>query len=330
MKMEVSSSSRRPPAASDAEIRAYLLPRLRDGQPPTLRAMREDLGGGGFSRLLRVRRQVEAEIAGPPAKEPAETAAVTEDLVERIGEMFEQQRQALEEWEQRVAARLDEAVSITRGSPTRPKGAGNAASSQTERLEAFERRLATLLGRFESLALGSAPAVAAASAVLGDVPPSWARQAAAAATASLDGRLESIERTMEASSERGREAFAEAAAVARTTTADALIELRMARSSMTLAMRDEIAGLRSWALSEIASAIAELTGQVREGFSRAVAIADRRAAAIRDVIIGITEIEMAQVDLMACLAESPTGGPRAMKRAARRKGRITGRRRITQ
>ena len=75
--MDAAPASRRPPTASDAEIRAYLLPRLRDGRMPTLRTMRADLGGGGFSRLLRVRRELEAERSGPTVQAPVDPMIVT-------------------------------------------------------------------------------------------------------------------------------------------------------------------------------------------------------------------------------------------------------------
>jgi hypothetical protein len=111
---------RRPPAASDAEIRAYLHPLLKAGRPPTYETMRATLGGG-FSRLARIKKQIERELAGhdgidEPGGDPVHLAG----LVATLEALVDRQRKALLEWERRSAA-------------------------QAERFEAVEQRLLAML-----------------------------------------------------------------------------------------------------------------------------------------------------------------------------------------
>lgn len=321
--MELGTAPRRPPAASDAEIRAYLLPKLRDGRPPTLRGMRADLGGGGFSRLLRIRKEIEAELAGDtPETEPAGDQIGAAELVAVLEGLFDKQWKALEEWEQRSRARL-EAVPPATGRPAAKaaRGGSDAMSAQADRLEAVERRLLIAIDKLQ--ALTKAPAAllkreSAVSAELSDVPPAWARQAAAAATAALDGRLESMMATVRDAADGARSAYEHAAEAARATASDASLQMQMARSTLTKAVGEFANAERSAALEGIRQALQELHSQVGGGFAAAAATADRRAVAIRDVIIGMTEIEMAQCEMFEAVADQDRSARTRLRASAAR------------
>lgn len=300
------------PASSDAEIRAYLRPLLKAGRPPTYKAMRATLGGG-FSRLARIKKQVERELAGGDAVEDhVGGQVVASDLVASLEGLFERQWKALEEWERRSLARLEPVTPAERApSVSRIKGITETSSAQADRLEAVERRLLAMLEKLQGMA--KAPAsppspvpvpVPAAAATLGDVPPAWARQAAAAATSALDGRLQSIEESMRDAAAGARVAFDLAAEVAREVVADASLQLQVARSTLSKTVREEFANPeRAAVLDGIRQAVRELRGQVVAGFSTAAAIADRRAVAVRDAIIAMVDIDLAQLELVGFAIE---------------------------
>lgn len=292
------------PASSDAEIRAYLRPLLKAGKPPTYKAMRATLGGG-FSRLARIKKQVERELAGDG---PADGLAVASDLAATLEGLFERQWKAIEDLERRSLARL-EAVPAAERSPSASKAKGviDTSSVQADRLEAVERRLLAILEKFQGMTKASVPPpspIPADAARLGDVPPAWARQAAAAATSALDGRLQSMEDSMRDSACGARGAFDLAAEIAREVVADASLQLQVARSTLSKTVREEFANPeRAAVLDGIRQAVRELRGQVVAGFSTAAAIADRRAVAVRDAIIAMVDIDLAQLELVGFAIE---------------------------
>lgn len=291
---------RRPPIASDAEIRAYLLPKLRAGRPPTYAVMRADLGGGGFSRLVRIRNQIEAELAGDVPESARRNAVASVDMVATLEALFEQQWKTLQEWEGRLIARFEGAQAPGRALTTKAKEAPTIGASHVDRLELVEHRL---MGAIDKLAaLARAPANAERPE---DVPPSWARQAAASAAAALDGRLQSMEETVRDNAAGAKGAFDLAAEIAREVAAEASLQLQVARSMLLKAVRDELARSdQSAKLDLIARTVQDLRSQVGSGFATATATADRRAVAIRDVVIAMTDIEMAQVEMMGAVMES--------------------------
>ena len=253
--------------------------------------------GGGFSRLARIKKQVERELAGVDTA-PGQIAdpVATVELLATLQALFDKQWKALEAWEQRSLARLEAVPPANRKSAAKAKGGADAISAQADRLEAVERRLLAAIDKMQALAkvptAPPQPRVPTASGELGDVPPAWARQAAAAATAALDGRLQSIVRDAAA-------AFDMAAQVAREAAGDASIQMQMARSTLTKAAREQFASAgQSAALDGIRQTLQTLQAQVGDGFSAAAANADRRAVAVRDVIIAMTEIEMAQCEMV--------------------------------
>lgn len=292
-----------PLASSDAEIRAFLRPLLKAGKPPTYKAMRATLGGG-FSRLARIKKQVERELAGETADaQPVDGQVVASGLVARLEGLFERQWKAIEEWERRAPARVESVTAVERSaSAPKAKGGTVTSSAQADRLEAVERRLLAMLEKLQGMTkapVAPPSPVTAPAATLGEVPPAWARQAAAAATSALDGRLQSIEEAMRESAAGARGAFDLAAEVAREVAADASLQIQMARSTLTHAVRKEFEK-SEWAstVESIRQNLGTLQRQVDRGFAASADTADRRAAAIRDVILAMTEIEMAQVDLL--------------------------------
>lgn len=297
------------PAASDAEIRAFLRPLLKAGKPPTYKAMRATLGGG-FSRLARIKKQVERELAGDGAGDgPADGLAVASDLAATLEGLFERQWKAIEDLERRSLARL-EAVPAAERSPSASKAKGviDTSSVQADRLEAVERRLLAILEKFQGMTKASVPPpspIPADAAKLGDVPPAWARQAAAAATSALDGRLQSMEDSMRDSACGARGAFDLAAEIAREVAADASMQLQVARTTIAKTIREESADSgRSELLQGIHETVRELRAQVRDGFATAAAIANRRAVGVRDAIIAMVDIEEAQVEMLEAIGES--------------------------
>jgi len=289
------------PASSDAEIRAYLRPMLKAGKPPTYKVMRATLGGG-FSRLARIKKQVERELAGDGATAgPADDHVGAADLVATLEALFDRQWKAIEALESRSLDRVVAAPPARRSPVASSQGPTEVTSAQADRLEAVERRLLTTVDRLQALAKVHAAPLAhtlAVNAAGRDVPPSWARQAAAAATAALDGRLQSVEEMMRDTAASGRAAFDLAAEIAREVAADASLQLQVARSTLGKAVRDEFASSdRSALLDGIHQALRTLNGQIGDGFATAAAVANRRAAGIRDAIIAMVDIEMAQVEM---------------------------------
>lgn len=311
---------RRPPIASDAEIRAYLLPKLKAGRPPTYAVMRADLGGGGFSRLVRIRNQIEAELAGDVPQSARVDAVSSVDLVATLEAFFEQQWKTLQEWERRVVARFEAAPVPGRASTTKAKEAPTVGASHLERLEAVERRLMGAIDKLSALARPPASPDRPQ-----DVPPSWARQAAASAASALDGRLQSMEETVRDAAIGAKGAFDLAAEIAREVAADASLQLQVARSTLIKAVRDELASpARSAKLDVVVKTVEDLRNQVGSGFATAAATADRRAVAIRDVVLAMTDIEMAQVEMLEVISEdraSPYSARRVTKRPSRRRKR---------
>ena len=296
------------PASSDAEIRAFLRPLLKAGKPPTYKVMRATLGGG-FSRLARIKKQVERELAGDDdVEDHAGGQVVASDLVARLEGLFERQWKAIEDWERRSHIWL-EAVPAAERAPSalKTKGVTDTGSAQADRLEAVERRLFAMLEKLQGMTKAPVPPpspVPAAAATLGNVPPAWARQAAAAATSALEGRLQSLEEAMRDSAAGARGAFDLAAEIAREVAADASLQLQVARSTLTKAVREEFANPeRAAVLDGIRQAVRELRGQVVAGFSTAAAIADRRAVAVRDAIIAMVDIDLAQLELVGFAIE---------------------------
>jgi hypothetical protein len=291
----VTASLRRPPAASDAEIRGYLLPRLKAGKRPTYAAMRADLGGGGFSRLVRIRNRVEAELSGERAeRQPVDGGIGAAELVAGLEALFERQWKALEEWERRTFARLEAMPSTGRQPVTKAKGVAENHSGQTDRLEAVERRLLAAIDQLKVLP----KAQSVSRAQLDEVPPAWARQAAVSATAALDGRLQALEETVRDSAASGQAAFNLAAEIAREVAADASSQLQIARSTVSKAMGNVLAiSDRAALLEGIQQTLRSLQGQVGAGFASAAGVADRRAVAIRDVILALVDIEEAQCEM---------------------------------
>lgn len=291
------------PVSSDAEIRAFLRPLLMAGKPPTYKAMRATLGGG-FSRLARIKKQVERELAGDDAVEdPSDGRVVASELVATLEALFERQRKAIEDWERRSLARLEPMPAAERSpSVSKTKAVTETNSAQADRLEAVERRLLAIVDRMHALTKNPAAPGAhtpAANGAVGDVPPAWARQAAAAATAALDGRLHSMEETMRDVAAGGRAALDLAAEIAREVAADASLQLRVARSTLSKVVSEESAHLdHSAVLSGILQTLRSLHGQVGGGFATAAAVADRRAVAIRDVILAMVDIEAAQCEML--------------------------------
>lgn len=307
---------RRPPIASDAEIRAYLLPKLKTGRPPTYAVMRADLGGGGYTRLVRIRNQVEAELAGDVPKSARGGAVASVDLVATLEALFEQQWKTLQEWEGRVVARFEAAPLLGRAPTTKAKEAPAVGASHLERLEAVERRL---MGAIDKLsALARAPA---SSDRPEDVPPSWARQAAASAASALDGRLQSMEETVRDAATGAKGAFDLAAEIARRVAAEASLQLQVARSTLIKAVQDELASpARSAKLDVVVKTVEDLRSQVGSGFATAAASADRRAVAMRDVVLAMTDIEMAQVEMLETAFKAIEGASK-IRDEGRRRGR---------
>lgn len=293
---------RRPPVASDAEIRAYLLPRLKAGNRPTYAAMRADLGGGGFSRLVRIRNLVEAELSGDLPEPPSQGQVNGAELITTLAALFDRQWKALEEWEGRFLAHLDCAQPPPETPAARATGDSDAISTQLDRFEAVEGRLLAAINQLQSLTARPTEAPARAAAVTGelnDIPPSWARQAAAAASSALDGRLQSIEESVRDAAAGGQAAFKQAAEIAREVAADASLQMQMARSKLSKATKEELGNYdRTAALLEVQHAFQKLQGQVGAGFAAAASQSDRRAVAMRDVILAVIDIEMAQVEMI--------------------------------
>lgn len=299
-----------------------MLPKLREQKLPTLRAMRADLGGGGFSRLLRLRKEIEAELADdiqePSPSEPVGAVA----LVATLEALFDRQWKSLEELESRLVARIEAVPASGRGSTTKAKEGVTVGASPVERLEAVERRLTGAIDKLSALAR-----VPTNPERLENVPPSWARQAAASATSALDGRLQSVEETVRDAAVGAKGAFDLAAEIAREIAADASLQLQVARSTLLKAVRDEIASPdRSAKLDVIVKAVEDLRSQVGSGLATAAANADRRAVAIRDVVIALTDIEMAQVEMLEAIADArkkPHHAKRPKRKAAVRLRRLT-------
>lgn len=284
--------------------------------------MRADLGGGGFSRLLRLRKEIEAELAGdiqePSPGEPVGAVA----LVATLEALFEQQWKSLEELESRLVARIEAVPASGRGSTTKAKEGVTVGASPVERLEAVERRLTGAIDNLSALA--RAPTNPER---LESVPPSWARRAAASATSALDGRLQSVEETVRDAAVGAKGAFDLAAEIAREIAADASLQLQVARSTLLKAVRDEFASLdRSAKLDVIVKAVEDLRSQVGSGLATAAATADRRALAIRDVVIALTDIEMAQIEMLEAIADArkkPHHAKRPKRKVAVRRRRLT-------
>ena len=313
------------PASSDAEIRAFLRPLLKAGKPPTYKAMRATLGGG-FSRLARIKKQVERELAGDDASNDHEGGQVAAtDLVASLEALFERQWKAIDEWERRSLARLETVPAAERvPSASKTKGATDTSSAQADRLEAVERRLLAMLEKLQAMTKAPVPSTSpapAAAGTLGDVPPAWARQAAAAATSALDGRLQSMEEAMRDSAAGARVAFDLAAEVAREVAADASLQLQVARSTLSKAVREELSNPdRSARFEVIQQALKDLQGQLGIGLSVAAATADRRAVAVRDVVLAMVDIEAAQCEMLEMRLQSrPAVRKTSRAKASRRR-----------
>lgn len=303
--------NRRLPAASEAEIRAYLVPRLKAGQPPTYATMRVELGGGGFSRLVRVRKQVETELASVSsgvAKSPPAAVFSVDDLIDRLEEVLERQWRTFEASNQEWLRRREEAAK-----PNRTRSgieASDPIEAPFERLEATERRVQVAIEQLQALLQKIDQmqwAVPAPRGNLDDVPPAWARHAAAAATSALDGRLQSLEESVRDAVAVSRSAFEAAADVAREIASTAGLELQVAREEAQACVREVRAQRVKQAVAspELLQAVREIQTRVEGTAGQAASVANHRAKAVSQALMAFADLHLVQVEMMETIRFCP-------------------------
>lgn len=353
------------------------------GALPTLQALL-DRFGGGKSRMVRIRHAVEVELGlrheGPgPRRAVGRLQRVTTQLT-GLGETLkatpaelslDDLATQLRELQANLERRESQVAQALAGVRTELDRLGRDALSgrdlkqalaalgrklqlapreavDTDRLDRLEGRIVGAVEKLQAK-IGQVEVRPTIAAPLSpDVPPAWARQSAVAATSALDGRLQSLEESVRDAATGARAAYELAADVAREVAAAACAELQRARSGISAVLEEDrrLQAGQIDGLAAVKRSIDRVRVTVESTAARTAAVSDRRAAALRDVIIGMTEIEMAQVEMLEAgikLVEGPAptsafsdrkrpksrwiGASNVEARDSRRAGTLVGKRR---
>lgn len=283
----------RTPAASDAEIRAYLLPRIRAGRPPTYEAMRAALGGG-YSRLARLKKQVEAEISGRSTSSNRWGPVEADAMVKRLEGLFAQQLRALEQWGREQVTSLKAERLRSRRAASHGRASAGSLDSAIDRLE---RRLVSLQGPLEALVSGLAKD--SASTVRTGGGGAWSPQAEVAGVAGLDSRLESLEKSVRALVTKDRAASDAAAGVARQIAGPSESAHQGTSQSQPDLQSDQQSQTQP-AAPWSGEVLAELRHHRRvtiDAARHASAVRDRCAMALSSALITFADLHLAQIEL---------------------------------
>jgi hypothetical protein len=312
--------SRRPPSASDAEIRAYLLPLLRAGRRPTYATMRAELGGGGYSRLVRVRKQIEKELVGADSSDVQASStghSSVDDLLGRLEEVLERQLEAFNASNLNWRQHFENAAKAAQ--PSSSKRGTDAGAIPIERLEATMRRILTTIEEVQG-ALQNLDRVEKNVPVsplrFADAPTLRTPQVAATTTSAIDERLQSLEESIRSAMNESRSAYQSAADVARTVTFAGPPQLQQTVDEPR-SLADDVRSACQPTAAEpnVIEAVRSVKDAVERTAARAAAVADHRAGAVAQALVAFTDLHALQIELISNVVQR--GSSKASSRANR-------------